>query len=182
MSSTACLSPVRRVLPSPQQIACSAATSIQHVVFDSFSLIEDGVLRLPRLKERELLFSLFKHTYAVAVGPLMVIIRVKELPPRPWPGTVAEAPLYLTTSETDQPVTLDQMSEDAAALDEYNASNDSRSHTRIELIKKAAECLSWTKLKFSLILYLGTLWIVSIQSETKLQSLPRKFAVCLDFT
>jgi hypothetical protein len=78
-----------------------AATSTQHIVFDSFALIENGVLRLPPPEERKLLFNLFQHTYAVAVGPLMVIIRVKALPPKPWPVTVAGAPLYLTTSETD---------------------------------------------------------------------------------
>jgi 4-hydroxybenzoate polyprenyltransferase len=69
----------------------------------------------------------------------------------------------------------------AAALSEYNASNGSRSHTLTEMIKKGAEYLSSTKLKFSSMVYLGTLWIVSVQSGTKLESLPKKLCGLLVF-
>lgn len=51
--------------------------------------------------EWKTLGNLFPTTYAVAFTVLGLVIRVRQLPPRPHPVMVADAPLYLTTDEDD---------------------------------------------------------------------------------
>ncbi|KAI9767362.1 MAG: hypothetical protein M1840_005772 [Geoglossum simile] len=75
----------------------------RHIVFD-FSLVEDGQPRPPRTEtERVLLSNLFPTQYSVGVYGFFLIVRVRKLPPKPWPLTVAGLPFYITTDEWEYP-------------------------------------------------------------------------------
>lgn len=83
--------------PSPEMSKVIASSS--RIRFESFSLMEDGVARLPNEEETNLIFSAFPTATAVGVYPPMVVIRFQHLPPKPWPLTVAGLPAFLTTDE-----------------------------------------------------------------------------------
>jgi hypothetical protein len=76
------------------------APALPKRVLLSFSLVEDGNWTAPRSSSqmRELM-TLFPTTCEVAVIPPVLIVRVKELPPKPWPLTVAGMPLRITTDD-----------------------------------------------------------------------------------
>ena len=65
------------------------------VVFESFSLMENGVVRLPCSQE-ELQWIGQAFLTAVAIGgfPPMSVLRFKTLPPKPWPVAVAGLPPF----------------------------------------------------------------------------------------
>ena len=48
--------------------------------------------------------ALFPTCYAVAHMAPFLVVRVKDLPPKPWPVTIAGLPLYLTQSLDDNPM------------------------------------------------------------------------------
>nr|AGN71621.1 hypothetical protein 2379 [Monascus pilosus] len=78
----------------------------RHIVL-SFNLRDQKNLpRNPTLDEFEVLSGLFPaYSGAAVLGPFLVIY-VKELPPKPWPLSVAGLPLFLTTEDFKVPWTI----------------------------------------------------------------------------
>src|SRR3984957_5619669 len=66
----------------------------------SYSLVENGRPTTPPRGDFSELLKLFPTTFAAEVAPPYVIIRVRTLPPKPWPFTVGGLPLWLTTDES----------------------------------------------------------------------------------
>ena len=134
----------------------------------------NGIFRLPHSDEEwKLIYGLSKGTSAVTLDPIMITSRVKKLPAKPWPVTVADAPMYLTTSETDQPISLDRRNESDAILEELNAAKGSRSQLLTKMMRQVAVSLQEISLKFSSSTYLGSMWVVHIQDGTQLTTLSR---------
>lgn len=69
-----------------------------------FKLLDNNRLpRNPTRDEFETIGKLFPHHFGTGIlGPFLVI-SVRELPPKPWPVSVAGLPLFLTTKMADIP-------------------------------------------------------------------------------
>lgn len=65
----------------------------------SFSLIKNGRYIGPPKDGFTELASLFRTTYAVEVRPPFLLFRVRIIPPKPWPLSVAGLPPRFTTDE-----------------------------------------------------------------------------------
>jgi hypothetical protein len=69
----------------------------------TFTLIGDGRWTTPPSWDSfQELKSLFPTTFEVEVIPPILLIRVRVLPPKPWPMTVAGLPLRLTTDPDEE--------------------------------------------------------------------------------
>lgn len=97
-----------------------AVLSSNDVIFD-FSLIENGLPRMPRGSEWDVLNNLFPTQFGLSVVPPMLTIHVRTLPPKPWPLTVAGLPLYITTEEWDTGYDFGKQGVGPAALGHLNA-------------------------------------------------------------
>lgn len=76
---------------------------IRHIKFDFELLDTDHLPRFPTHEESETLKDLFPTQFGVSVvGPFLQFL-VRELPPHPWPATVAGLPAYLSTEPTTLP-------------------------------------------------------------------------------
>jgi len=76
-----------------------------HVTMD-FHLWQDGKQAAPTQAQSNAISALFPTCFAVAAAPPFLVVRVKALPPKPWPVTVAGLPLYLTTDANEGPMDL----------------------------------------------------------------------------
>lgn len=98
-------------VPNPMPLSQSQATegqtavvSSNHLVLD-FSLISnDGELRHPTRKEAEEILSMFPTAYAVGFSPPMLVVRLREYPPKPWPISIAGLPAWFTTDNEAEPI------------------------------------------------------------------------------
>ena len=148
----------------------STLNQARHIIFTDFSLIENGSLRLPRSSyERQLLFGLFDTTFSVDVGPLMITIRVKTLPSKPWPVSVGGAPLFLTTSTSEEGFLPGQLGAGKPILPEA-----SEEHGLDKIVEAVCAFFKSNDIDPHTITYLGSMWVVILQDKVDLQSLPRK--------
>ena len=75
----------------------------KHVVL-GFNLLVNGEQVSPNQDQVNEIWALFPTCYAVGHLPPFLVIRVQELPPKPWPISVAGLPLFLTESLDEQPL------------------------------------------------------------------------------
>lgn len=81
----------------PHEIA-ARISGVRTIEFDSFSLVEDGRIRMPaNEKELDLLARVFPGAQSVGVFLPTVVVRYEVLPAKPWPLSVAGLPVYFTT-------------------------------------------------------------------------------------
>lgn len=141
----------------------------------TFSLVTNGRYTPPNSKEQyQELFSLFPTTYAVDVIPPVLIIRVCTLPPRPWPLTVAEMPLYLTTSEHGTGFNRGFHGRGPRALTEIDLREDEYSG---EILNDAIDYFTQgLKIGISSIAWLDTMWKIAVPDGTSPQRLPAVLA------
>jgi hypothetical protein len=102
--------------PSPNENLSAS----RHLVFDSFSLkASDGTMRHPTTAESDMIMALFPTTFSVGFLPPVLIIRCVNLPPKPWPVTVAGVPAWFTSDEDTYPVPLGMTGLKGKALADY---------------------------------------------------------------
>ena len=92
------LNSVRGAVPAELKIALSRASEI---VFDDFSLVENGGMRFLNGDRGRMILSLFPTAVAYRQQYPLLVIQVEVLPPKPWPIAIAGMPLFVTTSEKD---------------------------------------------------------------------------------
>ncbi|KAI9775992.1 MAG: hypothetical protein M1839_000691, partial [Geoglossum umbratile] len=156
----------------PAELVEAIRTS-RHIVFD-FSLVEDGQPRPPRTEtERALLWNLFPTQYSVGVHGLFLIVRVRELPPKPWPLTVAGLPFYITTGEWDYPWVRGKFGRGLKVLEHLDAR-----HKITKEIFDTATCYFDTQTNVRIIAIRWTIgsWRMVIPDGTSLDNLPRVLA------
>lgn len=83
----------------------SSLRDSNNVNFD-FCLVHDGRAANPTREQVQLLLSIFPGSVGIEIAPPYIKVRVKQLPPKPWPFTLAGLVLRLTTTEAT-PVTQD---------------------------------------------------------------------------
>lgn len=76
-----------------------------HVKFE-FNLYQDGVQINPTKEQANAILDLFPTATKLSLHNPFIIVTCKQLPPKPWPLTVAGMPLYLTTDANTIPLKL----------------------------------------------------------------------------
>ena len=73
-----------------------------------FTLYHDEEQRTPTLVQVKEIMSTFSTCYCVDLMSPMLILRCRQLPPAPWPLTVAGVPVWLTTDPDHYPLEIGQ--------------------------------------------------------------------------
>jgi hypothetical protein len=115
------LTAVPITLLEPGTKLAEVVSTSRHILFD-FTLVEDGMPRCPRTEEEwNVLQNLFPTTYSVSLHGLFLIIRVRRLPPKPWPLSIAGLPFYITTNEWNYPWIRGEYGRGGRILEDLNA-------------------------------------------------------------
>src|SRR3984885_3851074 len=156
------------LLESETTLAEVVSTS-RHILFD-FTLIEDGMPRCPRTEEEwNVLQNLFPTTYSVSLHGLFLIIRVRTLPPKPWPLSVAGLPFYITTNEWNYPWVRGEYGRGGRILEDLNAQ---RCVTDEIFDAVTSYFDSHTDAKITAIRWSIRSWRITVPDGTLLQKLP----------
>jgi hypothetical protein len=125
-----------------------------------------------------LLSSLYPTQYSVGVCGVFLVVRVRELPPQPWPLTVAGLPFYITTDEWDVPWpfgTIRQHNRDRI-LEEL----DARQFINDGLF---AAAIKWfdeeSTVTISAIMWSAGMWQITIPDDSDLSILPARICQSL---
>ena len=76
-----------------------------HITLD-FSLCRDGEMLVPSFEQLKVIMGLFPTSYDVSCQAPFITVVCQQLPPRPWPVTVAGLALFLTTDEDAKPMNI----------------------------------------------------------------------------
>lgn len=146
--------------------------SSRHVTFD-FSLVENGKTRQPSDKESDTLSGLFPGTFSVGEAYGFLVIRVHNLPPRPWPLTAAGLPLYITTDPSGFPWIRGDMGRAPGVLAHLNA----RDGVTDSIFDAVLDFLDTkTGVRASCVVYVNGGWRITVPDETDISNLP--LAMC----
>lgn len=167
----------QNAIPTPftetyTKLAEAICTS-RHVVFD-FTLVENGMPRSPRTQDEwTVLENLFPTQYSIGVHGLFLIVRVRKLPPKPWPLSVAGLPFYITTNEWDYPWVRGEFGRGPKVLEHL----DARHNVTQEIFDAATSYYdTQTDIKITAIRWSIGSWRVTVPDGIILSSLPRLLA------
>lgn len=141
----------------------------RHILFD-FTLVEDGMPRCPSTEEEwNVLQNLFPTTYSVSLHGLFLIIRVRRLPPKPWPLSVAGLPFYITTNEWNSPWIRGEYGRGGRILEDLNAQ-----HRVTDEIFDAVTSYfnTHTNVKITAVRWSIGSWRITVPDGTLVQKLP----------
>lgn len=77
--------------------------NVRHVKLD-FELFREGRQCTPSPEQQEVIFSLFPTSYRMTLRPPYLTVFCTQLPPKPWPVSVAGLPLFLTDDNNKSPI------------------------------------------------------------------------------
>ncbi|KAL8691389.1 MAG: hypothetical protein Q9218_003383 [Villophora microphyllina] len=69
-----------------------------------FELWQSGKQIMPTNEQRQQIKALFPTCFGVGVFPPFLVVRCQDLPPKPWPVTVAGLPLWITSDPDERPM------------------------------------------------------------------------------
>ncbi|MCJ1343623.1 hypothetical protein MMC31_001819 [Peltigera leucophlebia] len=148
------------------------------IEFESFALVDNGKDRLPASQEEyNLMLKAFPAALSIGVFPPVVVVQFGDLPPKPWPLTVAGLPVLFTTKENTIGFEYGRPGGSfKKALDDY----DAREHVTRELFAAAiAHFEQELSIPILSILNLAGPWIVTIPDGVEFSSLPYLLAKTL---
>jgi hypothetical protein len=160
------------LLAQETELAGVVSTS-RHILFD-FTLVEDGMPRCPRTEEEwNVLLNLFPTTYSVSLHGLFLIVRVRRLPPKPWPLSVAGLPFYITTNEWDSPWIRGKHGHGGRILEDLNAQR----RVTDEIFDAVISYFdTHTNVKITAVRWSIGYWRITVPDGTLIQKLPMVIA------
>lgn len=137
----------------------------------SFSLIKNGRYMGPPKDGFTELASIFPTTYAVEVRPPFLLFRVRTIPPKPWPLSVAGLPPQFTTDEFKPGWDIGKAGRGPKLLLQHNLQRkDEFSDT---VLNGAINSLVEHKLDFVDLRWYGAFWVVTLtDKEINCQKMP----------
>ena len=139
-------------------------------VYESFLLIENGVVRLPRSQEElQWIAQAFPTAIAIGVFPPMLVLRFKTLPPKPWPVAVAGLPTFFTTDDQTMGFPWGRPGGSVRALED----RDAREGTSRQMFEEAIQYFEvHLQVALESILNLAGPWIITVPDGVALARLP----------
>lgn len=97
--------PVTSQPPITFEYESSSFQATTHVEL-GFSLYSNGVQINPNKEQVNAILDLFPTAFNLSIQNPLIVVTCLQLPPKPWPLTIAEMPLYLTTDSNTIPLKL----------------------------------------------------------------------------
>ncbi|KAJ5908815.1 hypothetical protein N7495_001497 [Penicillium taxi] len=145
--------------------------AINAIAFSICSTSCPGNLRSLTSEEYKLLRVIFPETKAIAVAPPYLVIQVESLPSKPWPTSIAGAPLFLTTS-TD----LGYFHQSPGIGPSVLSSMQHSTHKPTAILMAVFQELSMASLNVESITLYGAFIAIELIGDAKFEALPRKIA------
>ena len=147
------------------------AVSLSKRIELTFSLIGDGRWTMPPSWDFiQELKNFFPTTFAVEIIPPVLIIRVRVLPPKPWPMTVAGLPLRLTTDPEDGCFERGMTGRGGKALIDVDLRQD---QFTAQILESAVRLFTDNlKVAVTWVFWLGASWIITVPAGTDRKILP----------
>ncbi|KAH0551323.1 hypothetical protein GP486_007432 [Trichoglossum hirsutum] len=136
----------------------------------SYSLVENGRPTLPPHNGFSELLGLFPTTFAADVVPPFVIIRVRTLPPKPWPFTVGGLPLWLTVDESADYFDRGRIGKGQKKLEYIDLQR--REEFSVNILKEAITVFQDLHVKIRDIMWSPGFWRITVPDYTDLEVLP----------
>jgi hypothetical protein len=114
--------------------------------------------------------KLFPTTFAAEVVPPYVIIRVRTLPPKPWPFTVGGLPLWLTTDESADCFDRGRTGKGRKALEHIDLQR--KEEFSEDILREAIAVFRDLQVKIRDIMWCPGFWRITIPDNTDLKVLP----------
>lgn len=106
--------------------------------------------------------------------PPYLIIRVRELPPKPWPFTVGSLPLHLTTDPNSNGFEKGHLARGPMVLQEFNLQRETPFSK--DVLFRAARHLNEYGPKIRDLFWFGGCWVATTLEETDSKAVPRRIA------
>lgn len=129
----------------------------------SFSLIKNGRYMGPPKDGFTELASLFPTTFAVEVRPPFLLFRVRTIPPKPWPLSVAGLPPRFTTNEFKPGWDIGKAGRGPKLLSQYNLQRKDEFSDAV--LNDAINSLVEHKLNFVDLRWYGAFWVVTLTDK-----------------
>jgi hypothetical protein len=136
----------------------------------SYSLVENGRPTTPPRGDFSELLKLFPTTFAAEVAPPYVIIRVRTLPPKPWPFTVGGLPLWLTTDEFADCFDRGRTGKGRKALE--NIDLQRKEEFSEDILREVIAVFRDLQVKIRDIMWCPGFWRITIPDDADLKVLP----------
>jgi hypothetical protein len=111
--------------------------------------------------------------------PPYVIIRVRTLPPKPWPFTVGGLPLWLTTGEFDDCFDYGRTGRGPKALEHIDLHR--KDEFSEDILREAIAVFRALQIKIRDIMWCAGFWRITIPDDTDLKVLPTTIAYHICF-
>src|SRR5271170_5192157 len=136
----------------------------------SYPLVENGRPTTPPRGDFSELLNLFPTTFAAEVVPPYVIIRVRTLPPKPWPFTVGGLLLWLTTDEDAECFDRGRTGKGPKALEHIDLQR--KDEFSEDILREAIAVFRALQVKIRDIMWCAGFWRITIPDNTDLKALP----------
>ncbi|KAI4120471.1 MAG: hypothetical protein LQ338_006994 [Usnochroma carphineum] len=139
----------------------------------AYSLVENGRPTTPPLGDWSDLTNLFPTTVSVEIMPPFLVFTVREVPPRPWPLTVAGLPIMFHSEFEFQSALLPgQPGRGPPSLDNLRL-RTSTDYSR-QVLEQAVQVFDDLKQDLFEIYWFGSFWRITVPDGADFQRLPRR--------
>lgn len=166
------------MLGTPDPALSKALFESKHIEL-SGSLIHNGRAAGPRDSDWSELAALFPTTFQVEVCPPFVVIRLRDVPKRPWPFTIGGLPVFFTSKPWEEPYTRGVCGKGKKVLEELDLSRNA--NVDDEILHRAAHALTDAIGIILDIFWWSGCWSVTVPNHATISELPLTLAHCLVF-
>lgn len=139
-----------------------------------YSLVEAGRATAPPEGDFSHLLSLFPTTFGADVYPPYLMIRVRKIPPKPWPLTIGGLPVQFSTDEWVESFDRGQLGRGHRSLKDLDLHN--KIDYNQDVLRQAVTVFQELKIKIRDIFWFGGFWQITITDRTDTKLLPSHIA------
>ncbi|KAA6406532.1 MAG: hypothetical protein FRX48_09697 [Lasallia pustulata] len=139
-----------------------------------YSLFEAGRATAPPKGDFSDLFKLFPTTFGADVFPPYLIIRVRDIPPKPWPLTIGGLPVQFSTDKWVGSFDRGQLGRGHKVLEDLDL-QEGRDYNQT-VLRRAVKVFQELKIKIRDIFWFGGFWQITIPDGTDIKLLPSRIA------
>ena len=141
-----------------------------------FTLVESGYAIFPSGDEYSTLLKLFPNTFAVEVRPPYLIIRVHELPLKPWPFTIGGLPVQFTRNDHGEIFKRGRIGRGKVVLPDLNLKGSTKYSN--EVLRAVIDYFEEVRTKIRDVFWMSGCWLVTTIEEIDIKLLPAQIGRC----